>query len=399
MPSFSGNGDWSTPRGSIFSANPLSREGKVAFTYPGGFSAYVHCGRSLFQMYPGLHELDEELMKQTGPANKRQGSNYLCQLLQEQRLYPRMMNRLNDDQLKDLQKDFFHTPIAMFESGVSSAVLNTHVMRKGFGLEPDIAFGYSMGEISMLYGLGVWESMCNMSHVLNTSSLFKERLAGPMNAVREAWELKPDAFQKETLWGSYTVKLPAVEVQAAVDKEPHAYLILINTPREVVIAGEPTACMRVCEMLGEQPTPIPVTDVVHCDPVKTEYEEIKRVHTDKVIESPEIDFYSAIDYGISKLDTETLAHNIASIYGRTVDYSRLIEKVYQDGARIFVDLGPRTSCSKWISQTLEARPHISISVNRKGTDNRAMILQALSSLVSHRVHTNTGSVCKWHRRT
>ncbi len=383
--SFSGNGDWSTPRGSMFTAAPLSRDGKVAFTYPGGFSAYIHCGRSLFQMYPGLHELDEELMKQTGPANKRQGSNYLCQLLQEQRLYPRMMNRLNDDQLKDLQKDFFHTPIAMFESGVSSAVLNTHVMRKGFGLEPDIAFGYSMGEISMLYGLGVWESMCNMSHVLNTSSLFKERLAGPMNAVREAWELKPDAFQKETLWGSYTVKLPAVEVQAAVDKEPHAYLILINTPREVVIAGEPTACMRVCEMLGEQPTPIPVTDVVHCDPVKTEYEEIKRVHTDKVIESPEIDFYSAIDYGISKLDTETLAHNIASIYGRTVDYSRLIEKVYQDGARIFVDLGPRTTCSKWISETLEARPHISISVNRKGTDNRAMILQALSSLVSHRV--------------
>ncbi|GIT07666.1 MAG: hypothetical protein CM1200mP30_12960 [Pseudomonadota bacterium] len=28
--SFSGNGDWSTPRGSMFSANPLSREGKVA---------------------------------------------------------------------------------------------------------------------------------------------------------------------------------------------------------------------------------------------------------------------------------------------------------------------------------------------------------------------------------
>ena len=87
--SFSGNGDWSTPRGSIFSANPLSREGKVAFTYPGGFSAYVHCGRSLFQMYPGLHQLDEQLMNQTGPSDKRQGSNYLSMLLQEQRLFPR----------------------------------------------------------------------------------------------------------------------------------------------------------------------------------------------------------------------------------------------------------------------------------------------------------------------
>ena len=107
-----------------------------------------------------------------------------------------------------------------------------------------------------------------------------------------------------------------------------------------------------------------------------------------LIECPDIDFYSAIDYEISKLDSETLAHNIATIYGKTVDYSRLINKVYQDGARIFVDLGPRTTCSKWISETLEAKPHLSISVNRKGTDNRVMILQALSSLISHRVPVN-----------
>jgi Polyketide synthase modules and related proteins len=261
-------------------------------------------------------------------------------------------------------------------------------MRKGFGLEPDIAFGYSMGEISMLYGLGVWESMCNMSHVLNTSSLFKDRLAGQMNAVRESWNLKSNEFHDEQLWNCYSIKLPATEVQAVVDMEPHVYLILINTPRESVIAGEPAACLRIIEILGEKPTPIPVTDVVHCDPVKTEYEEIKRVHTDKVIECPDIDFYSAIDYEISKLDSETLANNIATIYGKTVDYTRLINKVYQDGARIFVDLGPRTTCSKWISETLGDKPNLSISINRKGTDNRLMILQALSSLISHRVSVN-----------
>ena len=172
-----------------------------------------------------------------------------------------------------------------------------------------------------------------MSHVLNTSSLFKDRLAGSMNAVREAWNLKPNEFHDDPLWGSYTIKLPAAEVQKVLDKEPHAYLILINTPRESVIAGEPAACLRIIEKLGEKPTPIPVTDVVHCGPVKTEYAEIKRVHTDRVIECPNIDFYSAIDYEISKLDSETLAHNIATIYGKTVDYSRLINKVYQDGAR------------------------------------------------------------------
>ena len=383
--SFSGNGDWVSPKGSFFTATPLSREGKVAFTYPGGFSAYVDCGRSLFQMFPGLHELDEKFLKETGPKDKRRGSNYLCELLQEKRLYPRTMNRLSDQEIEMLQEDFIHSPIAMFESGVSSAVLNTHVMRKGFGLEPQIAFGYSMGEISMLYGLGVWRSMSNMSDILNTSNLFSARLAGPMNAVREAWKLDQNEFRNEPLWGCYTIRVAVKEVQELVDIEPHVYLILINTPEEVVIAGEPSACEKVIKRLNRPIHPIPVTDVVHCEPVKTEYQEIRRVHTDRVVERPEIDFYSAIDYGISKLDSETLSHNIATIYGKTVDYSRLVEKVYSDGARIFVDLGPRATCSKWISKILQNRSHLSISVNRKGADNRAMILKALSSLISHRV--------------
>ena len=383
--SFSGKGEWSSPKGSYFTSVPLSREGKVAFTYPGGFSAYVDCGRSLFQMFPGLHDLDEKFLLETGPADKRQGSNYLCDLLQERRLYPRTMERLSNEELDALQENFIKSPISMFESGVSSAVLNTHVMRKGFGLEPQIAFGYSMGEISMLYGLGVWESMSNMSDILNTSKLFSERLAGPMNAVREAWELDENEFRNETLWGCYSIRMSAEEVKKLVDKEAYVYLILINTPEEVVIAGEPSACERVIKKLKSPIHPIPVTDVVHCEPVKTEYQEIRRVHTDRVVERPEIDFYSAIDYGITKLDSKTLSHNIATIYSKTVDYSRLVETVYKDGARIFVDLGPRATCSKWINKILDKRAHLAISVNRKGTDNRAMILQALSSLISHRV--------------
>ena len=388
--SFLGNGDWISPQGSFFTASPLGREGKVAFTYPGGFSAYVDCGRSLFQIFPSLHDIDEKYFKETGHKDKRTGSNYLCELLRENRLFPRSIERLSDQEIQLLQEDFVRNPIAMFESGVSSAVLNTNVMRKGFGLEPDIAFGYSMGEISMLYGLGVWKSMSNMSDVLNNSNLFKERLAGSMNSVREAWELRRDEYLNDRLWGCYSIRISSAKVKKIVDKEPRVYLILINTPEEVVIAGEPSACERVINRLGCQIFPIPVTDVVHCDPVKKEYNEIKKIHTDIVVEHPKIDFYSAIDYGKTKLDSETLSHNIATIYGKTVDYSRLVETVYGDGAKIFIDLGPRATCSNWISKILDKRNHLSISVNRKGTDSRVTILQALCSLISHHVTVDLG---------
>jgi len=383
--SFFGKGDWISPLGSYFTALPLARENKVAFTYPGGFNSYVENGCSLFQMFPGLHDLDEKYFKETGPKDKRTGSNYLCELLQEELIYPRTLGKLSDEEKESLQEDLVQNPIAMFESGVSSAVLNTHVMRKGFGLEPNIAFGYSMGEISMLYGLGVWESMSNMSDVLKNSSLFKDRLAGPMNAVREEWGLSNEEYTDKSLWGCYSVRQSYEIVKEIVEKEPHVYLILINTPEEVVIAGEPYACERVINKLECPIHPIPVNDVVHCEPVKKEYKEIKKIHTDLVVEHPKIDFFSAIDYGKTKLDSETLSNNIATIYGKTVDYSRLVESVYEDGARIFVDLGPRTTCSNWIKKILNKRDHFSIGVNRKGIDSRTSILQALSGLISHRV--------------
>ena len=114
----------------------------------------------------------------------------------------------------------------------------------------------------MLYGLGVWESMSNMSDILNTSKLFSERLAGPMNAVREAWDLGPDEFRQKPLWGCYSLQLSPQIVQKEIENEAHVYLILINTPEEVVIAGEPTACQRVIQKLARPVHPIPVTDAV-----------------------------------------------------------------------------------------------------------------------------------------
>ena len=386
--SFLGNGDWISPAGSFFTSSPLARKGKVAFTYPGGFSSYVDYGSSLFQIFPGLHDLDEKYSKETGSGDKRKGSNYLWELLHEDLIYPRKLERLTEEEMLSLQEEFVNNPVAMFENGVSSSVLNTELIRKGFGVEPEIAFGYSMGEISMLYGLGVWESMSNMSDVLNRSNLFKNRLAGSMNAVREEWGLGPRGNNDEIIWGCYSVRIPVPQVKEIIEKEKYVYLILINTPDEAVIAGDPIACERVIKKLDCPIYPIPVTDVVHCEPARKEYNEIKKIHTDKVVNHPKIDFYSAIDYGKTKLDSETLSNNIATIYGKTVDYSKLVETVYRDGARIFVDLGPRSTCSNWIKKILNKREHFSISVNRKGTDSRIAIIQALSGLISHQVSVN-----------
>ena len=365
--------DWVTPRGSSFSPKPLGPEGKVAFTYPGGFNSYVGNSRTLFQLVPELHEWISSYTRR------------LADLLHDRRLYPRSPQRLSETEIERLQDEFVNTPIAMFESGISTGVLHTRALREGFGLEPQLAFGYSMGEVTMMFALGVWGSMDPMSDILNVSPLFKERLCGPMDTVRDAWKLKPDEFQQETLWQWYTLRATPEAAQAAIDQEERAYLILVNTPQEVVMAGEPAACERVAKALAVEPHPIQVTDVVHCAPVKADYDEVKRVHTNPVISQPDIRFYTADTYDVTELDADGLGHNIARIYGRTVDYTKLIEATYRDGARIFVDLGPRVSCAKWISETLGERPHLAVGMSHRGVDDRVQVIRTLARLYSHRV--------------
>ncbi len=50
-------GDWQTPAGSSFSANPLGASGEVAFVYPGAFNSYPDHGRDWLHLFPSLERL------------------------------------------------------------------------------------------------------------------------------------------------------------------------------------------------------------------------------------------------------------------------------------------------------------------------------------------------------
>ena len=61
----------------------------------------------------------------------------------------------------------------MFETGILFTILYTKIVRSVFGIEPEIALGYSMGEVSMMYALGVWGKTDEMSSALRSSPVFQ----------------------------------------------------------------------------------------------------------------------------------------------------------------------------------------------------------------------------------
>lgn len=162
-------------------------------------------------------------------------------------------------------------------------------------------------------------------------------------------------------------------------------MTFINTPEEVVIAGDTNGCLRVIERLKCAHFPINFNSALHCEIAQSEYEGLVKLHTIPVHSVPDIKFYSGVDGAPISLDTNSLAHNAAKLVCRTVDFPRLVNRVYEDGVRIFIELGFKNNCSQWIGKTLNGKEHIAVSINTKGVDDRTALVRVLAKLVSHRV--------------
>jgi len=375
---FTAGQDWASLRGSYLAVNPLGRTGKIAFVYPGGYNSYLGLGRDLFHLFP---EMYEALCKY---------SSRLGEMVGERLLYPRSLCRASSRELNALETDLLDSPVTMFESGILFSILYTRIMRDCFGLEPQMAIGYSMGEVSMMYALGVWDQTDAMSETLRRSPLFRTRLAGPMETVREAWNLPKSEGREEKIWCCYALRVSAEDAREALKEESRAHLIFVNSPKEVVIAGEDQTLRRVIQSLDCEYFHVAVGDAIHCDIARADYDELVRVHTLPVNPVSGIDFYSADRLAPIPIDQEVIANNIATVYCREVDFPRLVQKAYQDGARVFIEVGARENCTNWIREILDGQRHLSVGTNRKGADEKTSVLRALARLYSHGVSLDLG---------
>lgn len=371
---FQQNREWISPAGSCFTPTPLGGKGKVSFVYPGAFNSYIGMGKDLFQIFPELYDL-------MGIYASRPET-----MVRDRQVHPRSLTRLTEKERQEKQTELENDAIAIFETGINAAILNTAVARGVLALQPDAIFGYSMGEVSMNFAMGVWEHTDQMSETLHSHPIFLERLAGPMKAAREAWGLPPAGDgESDNIWQCYTVSASAEQVRKAIADEDHVYLTIINSPEEVLIAGEREACLRVVEKMPWRAVLTPMTDTLHCEIVRPDFESITHLHNSPVGAAPDIPFYSAASYEPTRLTAETIAENIAEIYCSTIDFPRLVNRVYEDGVRIFIEMGPKEGCSRFISETLGEREHLALSMDRKGADDYTNLIRVVSRLLSHGV--------------
>lgn len=362
------NKKWLTANGSYFTPNPL--RGPVAFVYPGAFNSYSGLGSDLFHLFPALYARFSQITHDPARAMRADA------------LYPRQSTRFSKEERQFLDQTLLKDAMSMVASGTSLATLYTLIMREVFKVQPTAALGYSLGEAAMMWALGVWTHGDEAAQALRTSELFKTRVAGPKLAVREAWAIAA-SVPDDALWCTYVLMAPADKVQECLQDEPRAFIAIISTPNEVVLAGDPAACKRVIAHLDCHALRAPFDHVIHCPPMRSEYAGFDALHNWPVHRIPDIIFYSAAEYAPTELTTASIARNVSTVSCSQVDFPRLVHRVYDDGARVFVELGPHRTCSRWIDTILGDEPHLALSINQKGKSDQAALLRLLAQLAAH----------------
>lgn len=368
-----GPAELTTPRGSALTRRPLAGAGSVAFMYPGAFSAYPGVGRDAFRLF------EQSLAGMAALTGDPAGAFAV------DRLYPSFSGRPTAREIAAAERALADEPLAVMSASMSYSVLFTRVLRDVFGVQPDLAFGYSLGESSMLRSLGVWDERDADARMaaLHGSALFRTRLSGPLDAVREYWTRQLDAAG--TGWDVVVVLAEPEAVEAALAGERGTWVSIVNGPREVVVCGDPDGCAKLVARLGCEHVRMPYRQALHAPPAETELAEFVRLNRNRSTAVDRPVFLSAASRRPLVLEQESLARRLSEMAVRRLDFPALVERAYAAGARVFVEVGPGAMLTRLVGAILEGREHVAIPVDRRGVDAQTSLVRLLSRLHAHHV--------------
>jgi len=297
-------------------------------------------------------------------------------------IYPKTIKK--DDGL-----NVYDNAIALMSAGVFFATTYTKILRDIFKLEPQIAFGYSMGECSsMYYATGMWAP--DNAKEFKDSPIFLNGFAGRMEVLAEHWNISSE--EAKARWVSYILLVPKHKVETLLANFEKVNLTFVNTDNQVVISGDKKNCEAIIQQLGCQYVLIPFQNIIHHECCRIEEEGLLKIHHFPLLSRPDIDFYSSINHSKIPMDSDAIARNSTEVCCNSVDFPKVVRRVYQDGARIFIEVGANATCTNWIKDILKTEEHLAVSIDVKGKTAVQAIPELLAQLVSNGVDMDLSSL-------
>ncbi|MEJ2166972.1 MAG: hypothetical protein P8X90_15695 [Desulfobacterales bacterium] len=351
-----------------YSPHPLGHEGTLAFIFPGSGSHYLGMGRDVGVHWPSiLHEMDLET------------SRLKTQMLPD--CYIPWRVSWAPGWQREAHEKIIADPLHMIFGQVVHGGMMANLIKQ-FGIRPSAVIGYSLGESAGYFAMQVWPERGEMLKRMQTTNLFTTELAGPCNAARRVWGI-PAA--EAVNWRTAVVNRPADAVEGLCGRYPTLRLLIINSPEECVIGGRLPDVTAAIKDLDCEAIFLDGVVTVHCDALKPAADAYRELHVFPTRQPEGIRFYSCALGRAYDLTSDKAANSILNQALHGFNFTTTVNRAYQDGVRIFLELGPNSSCTRMINNILQDRPHLALSACVQAEQDYFTVVKVLGSLIAERV--------------
>ena len=164
-----------------------------------------------------------------------------------------------------------------------------------------------------------------------------------------------------------------------------------NCPNQVVIVTEPQDAARVVAQIqsrGIFVETLPYDRGYHTHAFTHVCEPLRQYFSSMTIRPPQTPVYCCTTASCLPDDADEILEHAANTFARPLLFQQTIEAMYADGARIFVEAGPRGNLTAFVDDILRGRPHLALAIDQYRRPALTTLNNTLGALAALHVPLN-----------
>ncbi|HXJ62580.1 MAG TPA: beta-ketoacyl synthase N-terminal-like domain-containing protein, partial [Actinomycetota bacterium] len=328
---------------------------KVAFLYPGQGSQYANMARTLAEVDPIVADTFAEADEIMTPLLGRSLTSYLF-------ADPDDPAAMAEAEVSLMQTAITQPAVLAVDSALTKLLA-------AYGIEPDMVMGHSLGEYGALGAAG--------------SLTFPHALEAVSARGREMTSLSIEDNGKMA-----AVIGPLVEVErilAGIDG--NVVIANVNSTSQAVIGGASDAVDRAVAAVteaGMQAIPLPVSHAFHTSIVAPASDPLRRALDRLDLHAPRLPIVANVSgefYPTTGDVKEQMLDILAAQVASPVQFVKGLHTLYEAGARVFVEVGPKKALQSFVDDVLAGEEGVvSLFTNHPKVGDVASFNQALCGL-------------------